>query len=210
MSDLVLKNNSRGGHVSAWLGAYLDGEVSQTLRGQIEAHLQNCPGCQHELEELRRLSALLQACPVPPSPQSDTDFAQAVIERAARHVPPPWQRGLTRAWRWAPLFLFVFWVFFQAVQWVSAAVLFGLHLAPGGQALLPFAESAQDGFLLELLRMGLPGRLTGPVIEGLAWLAPFDPFALLNLAVLVVLALLFLSWLASWWAYHRARAAGRS
>jgi len=206
MSDLVHKNSNRGGHQTAWLGAYLDGEVNDTVRGQIEAHLAACPDCRRELEELRQLSALLQTSPVPSSPHSDADFASAVAARMTRPVPPLWQRGLAAGWRYAPLFLFAAWTFFQAVQWVSTALLVGLRLAPGGRALLPSGGAAQESFLLELLRMSLPGSLTDQTIQGLSWLAPFDPLALLNLVVLAVLALLFLSWLASWWAYHHALA----
>ncbi len=209
MSDLVQKNGRRSIHLTAWLGAYLDGEVNETLRGQVEAHLAACPDCRRELEELRQLSALLQASPVPPSLQSDADFASAVMARVNRPVPSLWQRGLAAGWRFAPLFLFAAWTFFQAVQWVSTALLVGLRLVPGGQALLPSGGAVQESYLLEMLRMSLPGDLTGQMLEGLSWLAPFDPLALLNLVVLVVLALLFLSWLASWWAYHQSHAASR-
>lgn len=210
MSDLVHPNGNHNSHQLAWLGAYLDGEVNETLRGQIEAHLAACPDCRRELEELRQLSALLQASPVPLSPQSDADFARAVVTQMTRPVPPLWQRGLAAGWRYAPLVLFAGWAFFQAVQWVSTALLIGLRLVPGGRALLPSGGTPQGSFLLEILRMSLPGNLTDQTIEGLSWLAPFNPLALLNMVVLVVLALLFLSWLASWWAYHQSHAASRS
>ena len=210
MSDLIQKHGPRNGHPTAWLGAYLDGELNEALRGQIETHLATCPDCQREMEDLRQLSTLLHTGPLPPSAQSDADFTRAVVERATRPVPPLWQRGLAAGWRYAPLFLFAGWAFFQAVQWVSTALLIGLRLTPAGQALPPSGGAPQDNLLLSLLRTSLPGDLTGPTLEGLSWLAPFDPLALLNLVVLTVLALLFLSWLASWWAYHQAQDAGQS
>lgn len=210
MSDLVQTNSYHNNHQLTWLGAYLDGEINETLRGQIEAHLATCPDCRRELEELRQLSTLLQASPVPLSPQSDADFANAVMARVTRPVPSLWQRGLAAGWRHTPLFLFAGWAFFQALQWVSTALLIGLRLIPGGRALLPSGGTPQESFLLEMLRMSLPGNLTGQTIEGLSWLAPFNALALLNLVVLVVLALLFLSWLASWWAYHHSRATSQS
>lgn len=41
------------------LGAYVDGEVSPTLREQIESHVTQCPACQAELRELRELAVTL-------------------------------------------------------------------------------------------------------------------------------------------------------
>jgi hypothetical protein len=213
MNDRNAQNEdlgSRAGeHVASWLGAYHDGEVSAAQRERIEVHLAVCPGCAGELEALRRLSALLQASPLPPPAQSDAEFARAVVSRATRPAPPLWRRGLKAAWRFAPLSLFASWAFFQAVRWVSGAVLIGMRLLPGGQALLP-STAADDSFLLDLLRMRLLESQAGRAFESLGWPGPLDQLALLDLAAAAVLAVLFLSWLASWWAYQRAHAADQT
>jgi anti-sigma factor RsiW len=45
--------------VTAWLLAYLDGEVTDRQRDEIEVHLAGCPTCAAELEELAALQAHL-------------------------------------------------------------------------------------------------------------------------------------------------------
>ncbi|NIV39339.1 MAG: anti-sigma factor, partial [Anaerolineae bacterium] len=41
--------------VRKWLLAYLDSEVTDRQRSEIEAHLDGCPTCSAELEELGAL-----------------------------------------------------------------------------------------------------------------------------------------------------------
>jgi anti-sigma factor RsiW len=50
---------------SLQLSAYHDGELSPPQREQFERHLAGCPACADELEQFRRLSALLDAAPRP-------------------------------------------------------------------------------------------------------------------------------------------------
>lgn len=214
MSDLIRKQDpaNPGDHVTPWLGAYLDGEVTAGMREQIEAHLLNCVHCQTELESLEQLSDLLHADP-PLKPQgSDRAFARKIVEQIRRPARPFWQRFLQLSWRMAPLFLFVGWAFFQAVEWISGLVLVGMNWVPGiedsWQAMAPLPN---DGGLLfskllsDLLRMSLSSLKIGEVAESIAWLEPVGVMALLNLALLTILAVLFVSWLASLWAYQQAK-----
>jgi len=61
------------------LSAYHDGEVSETERVALEAHLQGCPACAAELNRLRRLSHVLATAPRPEMPAK----ALARLHRAA-------------------------------------------------------------------------------------------------------------------------------
>lgn len=207
MSDLNQKHQPGNKHVTPWLGAYLDGEVSSALREQIETHLEGCLACQEELDSLEQLSSLLHSSPLPAQPTSDAAFARQVLERISQPVPPLWQRALRLSWNFAPLFLFAVWTFFQAVSLVSALLLSGLPWIPGAQAvqaLLPGSDGMGSWLLGGLLSLvNLEFREAAPLVS---WLEPVGVQVLLNLALLAVLAVLFLSWLASWWAYHRARA----
>ena|SRR5579871_866146 len=45
------------------LSAYHDGELSEGAKASFEQHLANCPPCRGELEQLRKLSAFMQAAP---------------------------------------------------------------------------------------------------------------------------------------------------
>ncbi len=198
--------------VRPWLGAYLDGEVTRALHEQIEAHLVNCPACQVELAGLQQLTNLLHADSDPIIlPTSDAFFTRQVLERISQPVRPMWQRALKTGWYFAPMFLFAVWAFFQAVGWISGAVLFVLEWFPGASDALqvfgPLAWDPRASLLGGLLRMDIAGSLLFEGVERATWFSPAGVLFLLNLAVLGVLAVLFLSWLASWWAYHRIQKA---
>ena len=45
-------------HVTAWLGAYHDGELRGRRLRQVETHLAHCATCRAELERLRALTAI--------------------------------------------------------------------------------------------------------------------------------------------------------
>ena len=215
MSDLIRMNQYGFGHpgrehVTPWLGAYLDGEVTAVLREQIETHLEGCLACQTELASLEQLSDLLHSSPPPPLRGSDATFARKVLARISQPVPPLWQRALRFSWRFAPLFLFAVGAFFQAVSWVSGLFLTGLPWIPGAekafQSLAPSAANSDSSLLGGLLRLSLLNPTIHDAAGQVSWLEPVGALALLNLALLTVLAVLFLSWLASWWAYHRSPA----
>ncbi len=90
-------------HVTAWIQAYYDGELPASRRQQVEQHLQSCPSCQHELEALQKLSAMLGAVPLPASVLSPERFNQQVKLRLPRTVPlTPWQRLMRAGWGLAP------------------------------------------------------------------------------------------------------------
>jgi len=44
-----------------WLDAYRDGELKESLRGQVEQHVQECPSCAAQLAKFETLSGLLAA-----------------------------------------------------------------------------------------------------------------------------------------------------
>jgi anti-sigma factor RsiW len=52
----------------AKLGRLLDAELPPQDSSLIEAHIQDCPGCQRELQALQSLSASLEALAAPASP----------------------------------------------------------------------------------------------------------------------------------------------
>ncbi|HEY2587635.1 MAG TPA: zf-HC2 domain-containing protein [Tepidisphaeraceae bacterium] len=56
---------------SPQISAYHDGELTGEARRQLEEHLGSaCPACATELEQWRRLSALVVAAPIPHLPES--------------------------------------------------------------------------------------------------------------------------------------------
>jgi len=204
MSDLVQKNH-RGEHVTFWLEAYLDNEVSAGLRDQIENHLAGCPTCQDELAELENLSAMLQSVPGPKFYSSDSAFARQVLERLSQPDTPLWKQFFQMTWRYAPLMIFTVWAFVQSVGIISGAAGFFLFIFPGAGAvwrsLMPLNEGARASLLGDFLRMNLNRTSIGQAMQQAAWLEPTAFTILVNVIIPVVLTALFLGWLASWWAY---------
>jgi RNA polymerase sigma-70 factor (ECF subfamily) len=69
------------------VSAYHDGEMPAALRQEMERHLEQCPRCQAELEELRELSASLGTLPIPQaSPAVLARMHRQVDQLAARSI----------------------------------------------------------------------------------------------------------------------------
>jgi anti-sigma factor RsiW len=190
-------------HVMGWLGAYHDGELEESRRRQVEAHLQSCESCRAELNRLRALAHLLQASPLPEGLTPPERFVSQVrLQLQPRPAQPAWQPVLEMGWRLAPLGLLGAWGFAQAVFLVSAAVLVALGAGLDGNLAMQWLPSAQDLWAVQILTLPISGLETG-IVEavlqflGDGWLSMWS-FAL-ETSLLVVIGLLYWSWLASWW-----------
>jgi anti-sigma factor RsiW len=171
------------GHVSDWLSAYYDGELHGPRQKQVEAHLAGCSACRAELEELRKLSNLLQAAPAAERRLSAQRYTSQVMLRLPPAVHRPgWQRALKAGWRLAPLGAVLVWVFGQTVWLITSLV------------------SA-----LSLERTGIPGGWLIPGGASLGWgLAETTlGLGLLNLLFNALVAAFLAGWLASWWVMVR-------
>jgi anti-sigma factor RsiW len=95
------------------LGAYLDGELDERAQAAVRAHLETCPACQNELEELRRISHLLRAAPLPEMLPAREFKAQLMLQLPRRTEAPRSQpkNGLL-PWM-APALVLAGWIFFQ-------------------------------------------------------------------------------------------------
>jgi anti-sigma factor RsiW len=190
-------------HVMGWLGAYHDGELEESRRRQVEAHLQSCESCRAELNRLRALARLLQASPLPEGLTPPERFVSQVrLQLQPRPAQPAWQPVLEMGWRLAPLGLLGAWGFAQAVFLVSAAVLVALGAGLDGNLAMQWLPSAQDLWAVQILTLPISGLETGigeAVLQflGDGWLSMWS-FAL-ETSLLVVIGLLYWSWLASWW-----------
>lgn len=74
-----------------WLSPFLDGMLTVEESRELAAHLDSCPECRQELEELRTLQRLLAAEPAQPA----ADFFQRLGDRLSRQgagVAGWWQR----------------------------------------------------------------------------------------------------------------------
>ena len=191
-------------HVTIWLGAYHDGELRGLRLRQVETHLAHCVTCRAELESLQALGTLLQESPAAEGLTPPERFvAQVGLRLPHRPERPVWQRALEIGWQLTPLGLLGAWVFVQVVLFVSGVVLGALQLGLGGDVatwLLPISQqgpSLSEIFSLSGASLGDVGPM---MLQLLSSGGPLGWGVTLNLVSLVVIGLLYWSWLASWWA----------
>ncbi len=191
-------------HVTIWLGAYHDGELKGLRLRQVEAHLEDCAVCRAELAQLQTLTMLLQASPVAEGlTPSERFVAQVGLRLPRRPTQPAWKRTLEFGWRLTPVGLLGTWVFVQVVFIVTGVVRGALRMGLGGEVAAKLLPASQPGFsLTELLgssgaSLGDVGKLVMQLLSGGG---PLGWGVTLNLVALVVIGLLYWSWLASWWA----------
>jgi predicted anti-sigma-YlaC factor YlaD len=184
-------------HVEEWLDKYLDGELSPVQQDRVKAHLNSCSHCQELLTQRSSLSALLQMAPaasdLKPADQFVAEVGLQLKGRpAASHKSPA---ANTWHWAWAlvPMALLLVLVFMQTVSVLSDILGF-----------IPGAEQASQQSVQALPVFTTLSQLNGNalVAQGADLLAFFNPTDLgwlTNLAVLVVIGLLYASWIAGWW-----------
>lgn len=159
-------------HVYHLLDDYYDNELSPVTRRRVEAHLDNCPSCQAELERLGQLGELLSEYRVPDTFSAADVFQAQVVLRVARRTQ---ERARYRGavWHLVPLALLSTLVVLQAlfalvgvlerlirsVEWLGADT--GSFLAqlgitwPESVAVLGLSPSAMVAVLGALLMVGL-------------------------------------------------------
>ena len=198
-------------HVTAWLGAYHDGELQGRRLHQVESHLEKCATCRAELENLQALAELLQQSPAAEGLTPPERFvAQVGLQLPRRPERTAWRRGLEIGWRLVPLGLFGAWTFVQVVSIVSGLVLVALRLGLGDDVAAGLLPAAPQGpSLAEML--SLPGAGLNDVGQVMLRLlergGPLGWGFALHLVSLALIGLLYWSWLATWWARRRHRAA---
>jgi predicted anti-sigma-YlaC factor YlaD len=194
-------------HATQWLGAYLDGELRGLRLRWVESHLKECAACQSELEALVRLSTMLLESPAIEAVTPPERFvAQVALRLPRRQEQPPARRALELSWRMVPVGLLLTLAFVQTAFTIAGVLQVALSMGLGGDVAALLLPSSAGGLsfsdLASLSQASLAGAL-GAMVEliwaggALAWL----PVSYLT--ALVVIGVLYWSWLASWWARRR-------
>jgi len=104
------------------LSTYMDGEIGQDVRAQIDEHLASCGSCREALARLRQVDAFLgSAC----APCMSEGFAGRVMAQAREHA-TEWRRSPWESW--SP---FRWWVSSSRPMRVAAAAVMIVGLAVG-------------------------------------------------------------------------------
>jgi hypothetical protein len=188
-------------HVSEWLNAYHDGELHGKRLHSVEVHLAECELCQTELESLENLSSLLQE--VPAAEFKSPDLFAAQVNLRLPHAKPVVSRKQVGevGWWMIPVGLLAVWVFvstaFIVGDIVSAAG--SLGLLTGMTDWLAYG-SANDIYLSTTI--GQMGLLSGNSLNWAEATETFTRSSLPQITLQISIALLYLSWMAIWWARH--------
>ncbi|PWB69736.1 MAG: hypothetical protein C3F07_18670 [Anaerolineales bacterium] len=195
-------------HVTEWLNAYLDGELSGRRLHQVEEHLAECETCQSELESLQGLSALLQEVPAAESISPERFAAQVNLRLPHRPVKRTRNRIIEVGWWMVPVGLLAVWIFISTAILVSDMVSAAnnIGLLDNGTALLISGTAENAGWTAALGQFGI---LQGNSLHWAEFTESFSRNVLPQFAWQVSIALLYLAWIAIWWARRTRQGHGQ-
>lgn len=180
-------------HDELLMDAYLDGELPPAQARQMEAHLAQCPECQTILQRHRALSALLQEAPAAQPRKNANRFTAEVKLLLPRQAALPAPRSVAElVWRLAPVGLLTVIAFFEVALWITAI----FRWIPGTDQLLAKLPGTASG-------AGWGAGLSAPLDTLIGLVTPFSYWNLSSIAAfafVLLAALMYLGWLASWWA----------
>lgn len=185
-------------HVTEWLNAYLDGELKSKQHHQVEEHLAICEACQAELESLQSLSALLHEVPAAEFTSSEHFVSQVNLLLPKRQAASTGHKVLEIGWWMVPVGLLMAWVFINTTSFisdtVSAATNFGLL-----DNTTTLITDASDNAVWTS-RLGQAGVLEGNNLQWAETTESLTRNVLPQIIWQVSIAILYLAWIAIWWA----------
>ena len=186
-------------HITTWLGAYLDEELQGARLHQVRNHLQNCPECQMELDQLRGLSALLcETTPVDEFLPTERFIANLTLSLPRQPAAPQTRKAAELVWWLIPAALIAVWFFSQITLRLTSFVTAISNLGLLGDSLAWLSTSSTR----QSVWFGLLANSFGASVEFLAFINRIDLFLRALSAQFLwqaVLGLIYLAWLARWW-----------
>ncbi len=195
-------------HMLEWLGAYLDGELRNGQLRKVQAHLETCKSCMLAFQDLQAVKDALHEVPAPAFPAPERLAAEVALRLPRAQIKPMRQRTLEIGWWLAPVALLLALIFihttFLVSEMVTTAADFGLlnqveaRLISGGTDVAPYTAVLGRFGLLDqggLQWVTFSESLTRTTAEGLFWQ--------------ISISLLYLSWMAIWWARHTLQEPGQ-
>jgi predicted anti-sigma-YlaC factor YlaD len=188
-------------HILELLGAYLDGELYGGQLHKVEAHLEECQNCQAEVQSLQTLSVALHSAPVPNFLAPERLAGNVALRLPRTPAKPMSHRALEIGWWVAPVGLILTWIFLSTTLLVSNVVTTANELG----LLSKVAAELVSGSSMEAYWSGTLGQFGLLAGDSLQWAEATEAFTRTTLPQItwqVSIALLYLSWMAIWWARH--------
>jgi hypothetical protein len=195
-------------HVTEWLNAYFDGELTGRRLEQVEAHLVECETCQAELDSLQGLSKLLHEVPVPEFTSAERFAAQVSLRIPHGQVVVSRKKLIEFGWWMIPVGLLAAWVFIGTSFFLSD-ILSGAGNLGLSTGISDWLGSGASNEIYLSTTIGQMGILTG---NGLNWAEATETFTRMSLPQIILqvsIALLYLSWIAIWWVRHTRQQHGQ-
>lgn len=189
-------------HVSEWLNAYYDGELRGSRLHHVEAHLAECELCQAELGSLEGLSSLLHEVSAPEFTLPERLAAQVNLRLPHKQAAVSRKQIIEFAWWMIPVGILATWIFIGTSFFIGdlLSTANSLGLLRGISEWMAFGPSSDIYLSATLSQFGL---LSG---NSLSWAESTEAFtrtSLPQITLQVSIALLYLSWMAIWWARHQ-------
>jgi predicted anti-sigma-YlaC factor YlaD len=195
-------------HITEWLNAYLDGELHGSRLQHVEDHLAECEVCLAELESLEKLSGLLQEIPEPEFIAAERFAAQVSLRLPHPKATTYRRKALEVGWWMIPVGLLATWIFmstsFLVNDMLSVANSFGLLTSVSDWVM--FGTSNASNWSATLGQFGI---LSGNSLDVVASTEAFTRTTLPQIGLQISVALLYLSWIAIWWARRRRQENGQ-
>lgn len=186
-------------HVETWLDPYLDGELNRLQQGRVDKHLAQCPECRKLLAQRRALTNLLQEM-APASELKPVDqFVNEVNLRLVRRSRAAQRQiSLSLGWQFIPVVLLLAWAFVLTLSIMSNLLL----IIPEAEQIVQQSGSSIISISrLSTLLGSYPLDLTLGALKQIGIFRALDWNLITSLIALASIGLLYLGWLAGWWAH---------
>ena len=195
-------------HITEWLSSYLDGELHGRQLDHVEEHLAECKTCQAALKSLKSLSGLLHEVPAPEFTSPERFASQVGLRLSHGQTPATRRAVLEMGWWMIPVGLLAIWIFISTTTLVSDVVStannFGLFSSVSDRLV-----SVPSSEVYWAATLGQIGILSG---NSLQWAEMTEAFTRTTVPQIIwqaSIALLYLSWIAIWWARNQRQAHGQ-
>jgi anti-sigma factor RsiW len=188
-------------HMTEWLNAYMDGELKGNQLHQVEQHLFECEKCRAGLQSLKNLSTVLHSVPAPQFTPSERFAAQVGLQLTREPIGASKRKVLEIGWWMIPVGLLLIWVLIGTASWVANMLVAAnsLGLLSGVPAWL--VQGSTSGGASWANTLAEYGFLSG---TSLKWSEVTETFAK-QFALHVSIAVVYLGWMAIWWAGREER-----
>jgi len=186
-------------HITEWLNAYLDDELHGSRLHAVKEHLAVCEACQAEFKSLQDLSGLLHEVPAPEFTSPARFAAQVNLRLPQKPIEGPRSGLLEAGWWMIPVGLIAAWILVSTVSIVSNMISAGTNFGLLGSVAASWIHGSSDT-VYWTSTLGQFGFLQGDSLQWFEMTERYSRNVLPQFVLQVSIAVLYLTWIAIWWA----------